>query len=48
MFYLGTAEWCCAVIEGFVGELKSFSAGEESNGVEEAPSLLHCADNFNI
>lgn len=48
MFYLGPAEWLRAVIQGFASELKSFSAGVESRSREEAPSLLHSADNFNI
>ena len=38
MFYLGPAEWLCAVIEGFASELKSFSAGVESRAVKR---LLH-------
>lgn len=48
MFYLGPAEWLCAVIQGFASELKSVSVGVESRSREEAPSLLHSADNFNI
>lgn len=48
MFYLGVAEWLRAVIQGFTKRIEILRRRCGERRGEEAPSLLHSADNFNI